>query len=217
MEAVRFDRVTADSLLENVSFVIPGGALASLVTPKNEASELLVRLMLGMTTADAGRVTVLGCDLTGVSEDEVFGLRRRISVVHPSGGLVSNLKVWENLVLPLEYQGSKAPAEIEKAGLAVLRRLGYEGRLMELPGPLPLYKKRLLGLGRAMLSEPELIIYSGILTGISGEERGLIVKTALEFHREREGRTSIFITADPQSIGGISFDAKVSLIQGGVA
>lgn len=217
MEAVRFDRITADSLLENVSFSVPSGSLAVLVTPKHEANELLVRVILGMARPASGRVTVLGCDVTAASAEELHGLRRRIAFVHSSGVLVSNLKVWENLVLPLEYGGGKTPEEIEERGLAMLRRLGYEGGLMELPGHLPFSQKRLIGLGRAMLSEPELIVYDGILTGISGRERTLIVKTALEFHSEREGRTSLFITANPETMGDIPFDARVSMLQGGAA
>lgn len=217
MEAVRFDRVTADSLLENISFTIPCGALAALVTPKHEVNELLVRVMLGMAGRASGRLTVLGCDVTAASTDELYGLRRRVAVVHPSGGLVSNLKVWENLVLPLEYRAGNTPEEIEEQGLAVLSRLEYDGGLMELPGPLALYKKRLIGLGRAILSAPELIVYNGILTGISGQERALIVKTAMEFHKECEGRTSLFITANPETIVDIPFDTRVSTLQGGVA
>lgn len=210
MDAVRFHNVTTDSL-EIVNFLVAAGALAALVTPRQEVNEVLVLLMLGMTAPSAGSVTVLGCEVTAASPEDLYELRRRVAVVHPSGGLVSNLKVWENLILPLEYHSGLAPEEIEERGLAVLRRLRYEGGLMDLPGPLPLYKKRLIGLGRAMLAEPELIIYDGVLNGLGEAEKSLVVETALAYHKEREGRASLFITANPETIRDIAFDSRVTL------
>ena len=82
---------------------------------------------------------------------------------------------------------------------------------MELPGPLPLYEKRLIGLARAMLTEPELIIYNAILAGLRGEEKSSIISTIMEFHRQDPKRSSLFVTPNLELISDVPFDSRIFL------
>lgn len=209
-EAVRFDKVLADELLEEVSFGIPGGSIAAVISTRREESELQVRLALGLAQPLAGSVTLLGEDLGAATERMLIALRRQVAVVYRTGGLISNLKVWENLVLPLEYFSLYPPDEIEERGSAALQRVGYTGGLMELPGHLSLYAKRQVGLARALLLDPGLVIYDEILTGLSGEQRSALAEVIEEFHRESPGRTSLFFTADEEAIKEIPVEIRIA-------
>lgn len=210
-EAIEFQDVVAEELLAGVSFALPAGSIAALITSTRDENDLLARLMLGLTSPAAGSILVLGEDVGTAPERALNALRKRVAVVFPSGGLVSNLKVWENLVLPLEYHASCPRPEIEERGLAVLRRVGYSGKLMELPGHLSHYERKLIGLARAMLTEPDLIVYNAILAGLSGDEKGAIISAALEFHREKPGRSSLFMTPDPETVKDMTFDRRIVL------
>jgi len=210
-QALVFHDVVLDESTAPLSLAVPACALVALITSRQDESDRLVRLMLGLTKPGAGSVVTLGEDVAAASEKDLNRLRRLVAVVHPNGGLVSNLKVWENLVLPLEYHSSLPPAEIEARGLASLRRVGYPGGLMELPGHLSLYERRLIGLARAMLTEPRLILYSAILAGLRASESSAIISTLLEFHREDPQRTTLFITPNQELIAGIPFDSRIFL------
>ena len=212
--AVHFEQVNADDLTREVSFALPPGALALLVTSRREESDRLVRLLLGLSRPQAGRLSVLGEEVGALSEKALVALRKSLSVVFSSGGLVSNLKVWENLVLPLEYHFACTPSEIQEKGEAALRRVGYCGGMMELPGHLSLCQKRQVGLARAMLSEPRLMIFDAMLDGLQDDEKACLTPAALEFHREQGGRTSLFITSNPESVRDIPFDLRVVLKEG---
>jgi ABC-type transporter Mla maintaining outer membrane lipid asymmetry ATPase subunit MlaF len=208
-EAIKFDNVVADELLKEVSFVVPGGSLGALITSRQEENDLQIRLMLGLTKPAAGSVMVLGEEVGTASEKMLNSLRKRVAVVFPTGGLVSNLKVWENLVLPLEYHALYPQQEIDDKGMAALHRVGYAGGLMELPGHLSLYEKRQIGLARAMLTEPWLIVYNEILAGLSGGEKSAIIAAVLAFHREQPERTSLFMTANQETIKEIPLDSRI--------
>lgn len=210
-EAIKFHNVVAEELIDGVSFAVPCGSITAMITSRQDESDLLIRLILGLSKPVAGSITMLGEDVATESENALNDVRKRVSVFYPSGGLVSNLKIWENLVLPLEYHSTCPPSEIEERGLAVLRRVGYSGKLMELPGHLSLYEKRLIGLARAMLTEPRLIVYNAILAGLSDDEKNTIISAALEFHREQPERTSLFMTANPETIKYIPFDSRILL------
>jgi ABC-type transporter Mla maintaining outer membrane lipid asymmetry ATPase subunit MlaF len=211
--AIKFDEVIADELVNSLSFQVPAGSLGAIVTSRQVENDLQVRLVLGLEKFTAGSITVLGEDVGGASDKSLLSLRTRVAVVFPTGGLVSNLKVWENLVLPLQYHALYPPAEIEERGMAMLRAVRYKGALMELPGHLSLYEKRLIGLARAMLTNPELIIYNAILDGLSIGEKNALITAALSFHREKAGRTSLFLTPNPETVKEIPLDSCV-LIKG---
>ena len=209
--AVNFDKVVADELLEEVSFTIPAGSFAAAITARQEENELQVKLMLGLAKPRSGSITVLGEEPASATDRVLNALRRRVAVVYPSGGLISNLKVWENLVLPLEYYSLYPQSEIEERGMRALERVGYAGELMELPGHLSLYGRRQIGLARAMLVEPRLVIYDEILAGLSGEQRQAIIEIAGTFHRESPGRTSVFMTANEQAVREIPVEIRIAM------
>lgn len=208
-QAVKFDKVVADELLQEISFSVPGGAMAAALTTRQEESYLQVRLMLGLLQPLSGSVTLFGEHLGTASEKALNTVRRQVAVVYPAGGLISNLKVWENLVLPLEYFSLYPPREIEERALAALKRVGYAGGLMELPGHLSIYSKKQIGLARAMLLDPRLVIYDEILTGLSGDQRSSIIEIIEAFHRETPGRTSLFLTANEDAVRELPVETRI--------
>lgn len=210
-DALRFENVIADGVPAGLSFALPAGSLGVIVTSRHDENAHLVRLMLGMSNPASGSVSLLGSDVGMLTDESLNSLRQHLAVVYSTGGLVSNLKVWENLLLPLEYSSLCSPVEIEERGLAVLNRVGYSGRLMETPGRLSLYEKRLVGLARALLIDPRLIVCDAILAGLSREEQQRIVSTVLEFHHEEPERTTLLITSDPDSVKDIPFDCRIVL------
>ncbi|HBA89701.1 MAG TPA: organic solvent ABC transporter ATP-binding protein [Geobacter sp.] len=209
--AVKFDNVVADELQEKVSFAVTGRCMTAAVTARQEENELLVRLMLGLARPLSGEIALLGEDVCAASEKALNALRRKVAVVYPTGGLISNLKVWENLVLPLEYFSVCPQGEIEERGMSALQRVGYAGGLMELPGHLSLYARRQVGLARAMLLDPELVIYDEILAGLSGDQRDAITGVMETFHRESPGRSSLFLTANKDAVREIAVEARIAI------
>lgn len=210
-DAVRFDTVIAEELPGELTFEVASGSFAAAVTGRQEESSLQMRLMLGLARPLSGRVTLLGEDLGDASEKKLNALRRQVGVVYPAGGLVSNLKVWENLVLPLEYFSLYPAKEIEERGMAALERVGYSGGLMELPGHLSLYGRKQVGLARVLLLEPRLAVYDELLTGLSGEQRSNMIRIVEAFHRESPGRTSLFLTANDEAVRGLAVEDRIAI------
>jgi phospholipid/cholesterol/gamma-HCH transport system ATP-binding protein len=210
-QSIKFQQVVAEDQAQEVTFALPAGAIAVLITSRQVESDQLVRLLLGFSRPQEGEVAVLGEEVGSLSEKALLSLRRRVAVVFPNGGLVSNLKVWENLVLPLEYHSACTQPEIRERGEAALRRVGYLGKLMELPGHLSLYESRQVGLARAMLGEPSLMVFNAMLDGLRDSEKSVLTAAALEFHRENNERTSLFITSNPESVKDIPFDSRIFL------
>lgn len=208
MQVVEFHNITLGEILAGVSFSVESGTLCALITSNQDENDGIIRLVLGLETPDGGALNVLGDDPAGPDR---LSQRRRIGVVHPSGGLVSNLKVAENVALPLAYHSLLTEHELARRCASALQRVGYQGRPMELPGNLSLYCRRLVGQARAFIMEPELLVYNAVLGGLSEEERRRIVSNAVAFHRERPARTTLFLTSQPETMRGVPLEAHLIL------
>lgn len=214
-DIIKAENIAWGDLLAGTSFLVDKGSVTVVVTAKEEVDACLTRLILGFLTPAHGKLTLFGVQPDLLPETELLQLRQRLGVIYGNGGLISNLKIWENVTLPLFYQNRLNTALIEEKGLAVLKRAGYVEKLMQLPGLTSFHQKKMAGFARAMLTDPELMIYESPLTGLNQEERRTFIKTALEFHREKAGRTSLFISSNPEIIPMLQ-DAKVITIHQGL-
>ena len=78
--------------------------------------------------------------------------------------------------------------------ISILGKIGYDDDLTILPGPLPVYKKRLAGFARAMLMEPDLIIYDSVFEGLSPDIRSKVLETITAFQHEKRAGRLCFLT-----------------------
>lgn len=213
-EMMRAENISLAEISAATSFTICGGDMIIILTPKNEVNASLTKLLIGLEKPQSGKVFLFGSDTLSSSDQELREARRRIGVAYESGGLISNLKVWENLTLPLHYHQRLSNKEIKTGGLALLDRLGYAGRLTALPGHLTLSQKKIVGVARAMLVAPDVILYESPVSGLNKEEKINLFKVAREFHSEKPGRASLFMTSSQEVLQFIPEAVVVNLTKG---
>ena len=207
---IEFRKVTAAGIRE-ASFSIGAGVSCKLVTESDLDRDLVLHLLLGSAPPERGQVALFGETLDGVSEERALVLFSRMGIVWSGGGFVSNLKVWENLLLPAMYHRGGEPAAYEGRVVDLLCRLGVEENLMpeylqSLPGALPVQAQRLLGCARAALMDPEIVIYESAFEGLQRDVRAQLESFAVWFHTQRPGRTSVYLSSDEQSLRGLPAD-----------
>jgi ABC-type transporter Mla maintaining outer membrane lipid asymmetry ATPase subunit MlaF len=136
---------------------------------------------------------------------KVLGDQPGVVIVPHNGGLISNLRVWENIILPTQYHGIVLAGEIEDNVTQLLVQCGLEDKsaiselLLKLPDQLSLFEKRLVGFVRAMLMSPELIIYDAMNEGLSRDELNRVVKFFKVFRLYFPFRTSALVSFEEYS------------------
>jgi len=203
---IRFVSVVTEDFPHGISFDIHKGDFSAIVTPDGFPEEKLLDLMLGMEKPGSGRITLLGSEITAMTENGLLEIRKKIALLHAGGGLISNLRVLENAMLQLGYNSDKKEDEIRDAAINALNRVGYCGSLDELPGHLTLFERRLVGFARILITEPKLVIYNAAFEGVQEKEREKLANLADQFHRETPGRTSLAITSDKRFLSGLKPD-----------
>jgi predicted ABC-type transport system involved in lysophospholipase L1 biosynthesis ATPase subunit len=128
-----------------------------------------------------------------------------LAIVAARGGLIGNLKVWENLILPIAYSENERGAapldQLEARAESLFRELGVlRERFAELcallPDRLSEFERRLTAFVRAMLAEPEIIVYDGLFDGLSRAEIDKAARFDRLFRLHFPFRTALYVDAE---------------------
>lgn len=200
--------------LRDISFESGPGKAVKIIVDSDDEKNLLLRILTGLQKPDSGEVLLFGKEIYSISEDEYIKLFEKAAVVPGSGGLISNLKVWENITLPIEYHQGINPQDLEDRIIRLVRRMlgadtdieRIEKLMKQLPGHLSPHEKRLIGVVKAFIADPEIIIYDSIFEGLSTEMQDELTTMTMQFHKEKAERVSIYLTSDEYSIRKASAD-----------
>lgn len=215
-EILRVEQLYQQEISAPISFTVLGGSMIILVSPKEEINWQLARFFVCLDKPRSGKIYLYNSDSSSLSDREQRDIRRNIGIVSPSGGLVSNLTAWENLTLPLYYHQSLSQGEISERGMAVLDRLGFTGKLMAATSTLTAVQKKMIGFARAMITSPDFMLYESPASRLDQKEMELFFNVAREFHHEKPGRASLFITSRQDTARLLSEAGLVNLIRGQV-
>ena len=189
----------------DATFTLEPGAVCRLLLVSAADLELFLRLLTGAARPAEGEVLLFGTDLAQAGEEELLALLARTGIVWPGGGFVSNLKTWENIMLPLWYHQGAHPETREDEVIGLLERLGVlpdriPAFLASLPGRLPPREQRILGVARAMMQNADAMIYAGVLDGLDPPTRALVLEEAARHRARRAGRVALFVAAGAQGL-----------------
>lgn len=208
--AITFNAVSYANLFENVSFEIEAGSSTLIITSRVDENTAIFQLISGLIKPHHGSVLLHGQDLSEVSQAQLSNLRHSIGIVPTNGGLVSNLKMWENITLPLLYKNGEVTATETETAYEYLRKLNYTGNIMALPAHLTMYEKRLTAFVRGALKDADIMIYSNCFDAISEAARKNFIATIEEFRSASPGRTSLFISSHAGIASELPIDVSFS-------
>jgi len=210
-----FTDVYLPNHFERFSCDIEAGTSAAIVTSRKDQVTVLSRLITGLSAPERGSVIVNGLDVNALEKPALYLLRRQIGVVPSNGGLISNLKLWENITLPLLYNNGEITPEEEKLALDYLARFGYSGNTMALPAHLTPHERRVTAAVRAFLGRPGLILYCNCVDETESIARSAFLQVATKYHQADKDRTSLYLTFSPQLAADLPVDRIISMNESG--
>lgn len=185
---------SGDSLvkaLDGVDFSVDRGEFVAVVGTSGSGKTTLLNMMGGLDNPTEGSVTVDGKEISGMTADELTVFRRRqIGFVFQNYNLVPMLNVYENVILPIELDGSKVDKDFVGG---VLKMLHLDDKLDRFPSHLSGGQQQRTAIARAIASKPAIVLAdepTGNLDSRTGQEvLGLLKQTAENF-----GQTLVMIT-----------------------
>lgn len=201
-EVIRFDGVSLafgeTEVLRDLSFALHRGETCVLLGVTGTGKTLLLKLALGLIKPDSGRITVLGTDITGLPEEALFPLRERIGIVFQEMALFDSLTVRENVAYRLIEETTHGNAdysdeEIEWRVRECLRFVELEEAIDKMPEELSGGMRRRVGLARALITEPPVLLYDSPTAGLDPVTAQTILALIAKLRDTRE-TSALYVT-----------------------
>jgi len=171
--------------LDHVSIRVEDGEFISIVGTSGSGKSTLLNMLGGLDRPDSGSVTISGRDIFSMKDEELTIFRRRnIGFVFQNYNLVPVLNVYENIVLPIELDGSEADKEYVGR---IIDTLGIAKKLAAMPNQLSGGQQQRVAVARALAAKPAIILAdepTGNLDSKTGMDVISLLKvTSREFHQ----------------------------------
>jgi phospholipid/cholesterol/gamma-HCH transport system ATP-binding protein len=179
-------------VLDHVSFTVAPGEMKLMLGESGGGKSTILKLVLGLEKPDGGEIFVDGEEITRLPEEELNRVREKMGIVFQDGALFDSLTVFENVAYRLQERGEDDKT-IERKVEEILTFVGLKGDEDKMPSELSGGMKRRVAIARAVVDEPEIVLFDEPTTGLDPPTAGTICELALKL-RDVRGVSSIWVT-----------------------
>lgn len=199
-------------IIQDLNLEIMPGQTSIIAGVSGSGKSVLLRLMNGLTLPDAGEVRLFGQDLRQASERTRTTLRKRCTMVFQNYALIDSLTVAQNIGFPLAQNTKMKPKEIRQRVEALLEMLELSQAIDLLPASLSGGMKKRVALARAVITQPEIVLFDEPTTGLDPVMIEFVDELIRRTQREYE-ITSVLISHDMASNRRLA--DKMAILSGG--
>ena len=182
-------------VLNSVSFSVKEGESVAIIGRSGTGKSVLIKHLVGLLSPDEGSVRVDGQDLVGMTERQLLGVRQKFGMLFQSAALFDSMSVHDNIAFPLRRSGVTEVAEIDRRVEEVLGLVELPGVGGKMPSELSGGMQKRVGLARAIVHRPQIILYDEPTTGLDPVVADSIDQLMMRV-RDHYKVTSIVITHD---------------------
>jgi phospholipid/cholesterol/gamma-HCH transport system ATP-binding protein len=199
--------------LRNVSLTLEPGETRIIFGAAGSGKTTLLKAVVGLVGVDQGAVKLFGQDVTKMPESELFALRLKAGILFQEGGLFDSLTVGENVEYPLVNQPSSKkanPTETEALVRETLRFVELEQTFTKFPAEISGGMRRRVGIARAVVTEPPLVLYDSPTAGLDPITANTIM-ALLAKERDVKNSAALVVThryQDGEIMANFRYDSK---------
>lgn len=195
--SVRFGRQT---VLRDINLKIPAGQTLAVIGESGCGKSVLMKTIIGLIRPTTGRVLFDGRDLSSFNEKELARQRIRFGYVFQNAALFDSMTVGQNIAFPLRQHADLSPAQIDEIVISRLNEVGLpRTAIHKKPAELSGGMRKRVGLARALVLNPEVILYDEPTTGLDPIMSDVINELILRT-RHRYTVTGIVVTHDMSTV-----------------
>jgi phospholipid/cholesterol/gamma-HCH transport system ATP-binding protein len=185
-------------VLQGVTFSVEKGEALTIIGISGGGKSVLLKHLIGLLTPDAGEVIVGGINIAGLTERQLLPVRRQFGMLFQGAALFDSLNVEDNVAFILKRERRFSPAEIASRVEEVLDVVGLKGIQKKWPEELSGGMRKRVGLARAIIYRPDILLYDEPTTGLDPMAADAIDKLIMRVVEQLKV-TSIAVTHDMRS------------------
>ncbi|HEY6878960.1 MAG TPA: ATP-binding cassette domain-containing protein [Polyangiales bacterium] len=186
-------------ILKGLTFDMRRGLTNVILGASGSGKTVFLRQLIRLEKPDSGQIIVDGQDIAPLSELELFEVRRKFGMVFQMSALFDSMDVFDNVAFPLREHSKLSRGEIKSKVEEALSALGVAHAIRKLPSELSGGMKKRVAVARAIVMQPEILIYDEPTTGLD-PITSRTVDDLIEETGERFGVTSVVISHDMESV-----------------
>ena len=202
-------------IFKGLDLTVRRGRITAIMGPSGGGKTTLLKLITGQIVPDRGSVLVFGQDVATLGRKALYTLRQRLGLLFQNGALLTDMDVFDNVAFPVREHSDLPETLIRKLVLTKLQAVGLRGAAHLVPAELSGGMARRVALARAIVMDPEVLMYDEPFVGLDPISLGVILRLIKQMNTALR-ITSIVVSHDVQELAAIA-DESYLLLDGRVA
>lgn len=205
----------AQQVLRGLDLLVPRGRITVIIGRSGTGKSVTLKHVMGLLRPDKGRIWVGEDELTTMRDRQLREVRNRFGIVFQDAALFDSMTVFENVAFPLREHARLRERQVQDKVNGLLAQVGLVGAENKVPGQLSGGMRKRVGLARALVRDPEFLLYDEPTTGLDPILAAAMDQLIRDTQDARPGLTSVVISHDMAAVMHIA-DKIAMLVDGRV-